>query len=300
MGLKRRHGAFLTIIFGVGFLIVLVTSVFIYDQRPQTPDDLLADKIREQIQSIKEAGHATKIAFYMSDLTTHTSIRVHSDRRFIGASLMKVPIVMGYLKRAETNPELLTRKLTYDPDRDNIPNLYQTIDPPEPLIPGKEYTIDELIHKILIDSDNVSLAILMNSLPDLDAIDELHKMGIAAEIENGDSSVYVQDYAQIFRLLYEGSYLDKKTSEYILDLLDEADYTGGMQSAAGDLRIAQKFGERRYGDLQQFHDCGIVYYPNKPFILCIMTKGSNNADLIQAVYDLTKTVLIDLRARELH
>jgi hypothetical protein len=37
--------------------------------------------------------------------------------------------------------------------------------------------------------------------------------------------------------------------------------------------VAHKFGERIMGDSFQLHDCGIVYYPDNPYLLCVMTKG---------------------------
>ena len=42
--------------------------------------------------------------------------------------------------------------------------------------------------------------------------------------------------------------------------------------------VVHKFGERSLGpngETKQLHDCGIVYYPNHPYLLCIMTRGTS-------------------------
>jgi hypothetical protein len=40
------------------------------------------------------------------------------------------------------------------------------------------------------------------------------------------------------------------------------------------IKVAHKFGERTLEKgTQHFHDCGIVYYPRHPYLLCVMTQG---------------------------
>jgi hypothetical protein len=55
-----------------------------------------------------------------------------------------------------------------------------------------------------------------------------------------------------------------------------------------------KFGEliNAADGARQLHECGIIYYPYRPYLLCMMTKGHSFEDLdntinkvSQAVYD---------------
>lgn len=54
---------------------------------------------------------------------------------------------------------------------------------------------------------------------------------------------------------------------------------------------AQKFGER-VNSLQEIelHDCGIIYYPKNPYLLCVMTKGNNLDNLKSAIKNIYSIV----------
>jgi hypothetical protein len=59
--------------------------------------------------------------------------------------------------------------------------------------------------------------------------------------------------------------------------------------------VAHKFGERESRDLQgntsyQLHDCGVVYYPKRPFLLCVMTKGTDSDVLTKVIQDISQSI----------
>jgi len=58
------------------------------------------------------------------------------------------------------------------------------------------------------------------------------------------------------------------------------------------IKVAHKFGERAYEEsgVKQFHDCGIIYYPNKPYLLCVMTRGDDFNTLQGIVRQVSQTV----------
>jgi hypothetical protein len=51
--------------------------------------------------------------------------------------------------------------------------------------------------------------------------------------------------------------------------------------------VAQKFGERSLETGQQLHNCGIVYVPSQPYLLCVMTQGTNVASLRSVIRDIS-------------
>ena len=62
-----------------------------------------------------------------------------------------------------------------------------------------------------------------------------------------------------------------------------------------DIQIAHKFGERgiaRVGkpEQKQLHDCGIVYYPKRPYLLCVMTRGEDFDKQARIIQDISKIV----------
>jgi len=58
------------------------------------------------------------------------------------------------------------------------------------------------------------------------------------------------------------------------------------------IKVAHKFGERGYEEsgVKQFHDCGIIYYPDKPYLLCVMTRGDDFNALQGMVRQVSQTV----------
>jgi hypothetical protein len=63
--------------------------------------------------------------------------------------------------------------------------------------------------------------------------------------------------------------------------------------------VAHKFGERVNDDGQghitdlEIHDCGIVYNKSGDYLLCVMTKGKQKADLLNTIQEISKLVYLD-------
>ena len=61
--------------------------------------------------------------------------------------------------------------------------------------------------------------------------------------------------------------------------------------------MAHKFGENTDIDLttgtqvdKELHDCGIVYVPQKPYLLCVMTRGQDFNSLTNVISSISKIV----------
>jgi beta-lactamase class A len=101
-----------------------------------------------------------------------------------------------------------------------------------------------------------------------------------AESNPSGNILSVKNYAAFFRILYNASYLNTDMSEKALKLLSQIKFTKGLKAGIpSDVNISHKFGERQYlstGE-KQLHDCGIVYHPTKPYLICVMTRGNDFA-----------------------
>ena len=111
--------------------------------------------------------------------------------------------------------------------------------------------------------------------------------------EAEENFITVKDYAALFRILYNASYLSREMSEKALKLLSEVVYEDGLVAVLPEgIKVAHKFGERAYEEsgVKQFHDCGIIYYPGKPYLLCVMTRGDDFNALQGIVRQVSQTV----------
>ena len=113
----------------------------------------------------------------------------------------------------------------------------------------------------------------------------------------------VKTYAYFFRILYNATYLGHTYSEKALELLNNREFPDGIVAGVPEnIPVAHKFGERTVESpegivtTEELHDCGIVYYPSKPYILCVMTKGTDIASLKEIIKTISKTVSDEVAA----
>lgn len=251
----------------------------------------LEKQVRKVIAEHNVKNPIDEISVFYRDLNNGPTMEIDSDRQFIAASLMKVPVAIMYLRKAEQNPQIMQQQFEFHPGY-AMPDHVQTVDPPPPLVVGNKYTVEDLMSRMLILSDNSSAAVLINESRDVDIVKTLQDMGIPMTIVAGsDASIAVEDYASMFRILYNATYLDKASSNYLLDVLTRSAHRGGLREGVDPkVRIASKFGEYRIGTVQQYHECGIVYYPERPYILCVMTRGGEVKDLFSAIKSVSSAV----------
>jgi len=86
--------------------------------------------------------------------------------------------------------------------------------------------------------------------------------------------------SKFFRVLYNGVYLGPKMSELGLDMLNALRFQNGIVAGLDSgLVVAHKFGERMMGNSAQLHEFAIVYDGGNPYLLGIMSSGTNLNEL---------------------
>ncbi len=268
----------------------------------------LEQDITEYISSQKQKG-LIAASVYFRDINDVSAFSVYPEERYTPASLYKVPVMMAYLKAAEAQPSLLTTYLTYSGTEDR--SSVQEIRPTKTLVPGRQYSAETLLTYMLAYSDNNAAGLLRNHLKDTNNLESyaavFSDLGIdlSSLLEYTDT-VTPQQYGIFFRALYNATYLSRDASEHALSLLAQSDFKNGIVAGVpSDTTVAHKFGEVRMtsntGKLigKQLHDCGIVYYPKHPYLLCIMTKahGDDIAGLEETISTISHLVYTDMQRR---
>ena len=241
--------------------------------------------LKKSIESIvsreTDNGNVTFVSIYYRDLNNGPWFGINEREYFSPASLVKVPILIAYLKKAETDPSILQKKLivTNDPESGN--NI-QNIKPSIATVTDIEYTVDRLLEEMIIYSDNNAYNTLAQNLTG----DEIMKVyqdldvDISKAFSNPSGNIVtIKAYASFFRILYNASYLNQDMSEKALRLLTQVEYKDALVAGVPkEIAVSHKFGERKYTDTNeiQFHDCGIVHLPKNPYLLCVMTKTTKS------------------------
>ena len=205
--------------------------------------------------------------------------------------------MIAYYKKAEDDPTILDKKITYDQstlDTFGDTNSGEYFPPKVRIELNKSYTVEDLIEKMIIYSDNNAKNLL---LLNLGSDDEYYKvytdLGFATppELSGGGDVLSVHEYASFYRVLYNASYLNQRYSEKALELLSKTDFTQGLTlPIPNNITVSHKFGEYTNGDIRQLHDCGIIYYPQNPYILCILTRGTDFKNLEDVINTISKEV----------
>ena len=264
----------------------------------------LMQDLSSYIQEQTEAKHVSLVAVYYRDLSSGPTFGIESQEKFAPASLLKVPLLLTYLSLAESDRNLLKKQIAFKGTTDL---LAQSSSGSSVLEPNKAYTIDSLLDRMVIDSDNLSYVILVNSLKELypkqsPLTETMLDLGLVNPRNPSEDTITVKAYASIFRQLYNSSYLSPEMSEKALEILSKADYSRGLVAGVPTgTRVAHKFGER--GDLpnneQQLHDCGIVYYPDNPYLICIMTRGDDMQELETVIKNISEKVYKEVDSRKI-
>ncbi len=252
--------------------------------------DFTSDLV-EFTDRLKEKGEVSEIAVYYRDLNNGPVFGVGHDTLFAPASLLKVPLMIAYLKWSEDVPGVMDEKMTYETPIDV--GYQQQFAPIDPLALGRSYSARELLEQMVTYSDNQALILLFKKLPTRYQEELYDLLGVDASlITDPTATLTVKQYSIFFRILFNSSFLSRNDSEYALSLLTKTTFVDGLVAGVPkNIVVAHKFGERKIADgLQQFHDCGIIYYPNHPFLLCVMTRGGDVQALIGAIRDIAAFV----------
>jgi beta-lactamase class A len=141
---------------------------------------------------------------YFRDLNNGPWIGINEKEKFSPASMLKVPLMMSALKLAENNPEILREKIKIN--KLNNSGI-QFIKPSQSMEVDKSYTLDELIYRMIVYSDNNAQAEIFNFIGDEATAKSYSELGITVPTAGtNENFMSVKEYASFFRILYNASY----------------------------------------------------------------------------------------------
>jgi hypothetical protein len=217
----------------------------------------------------------------------------HEGEGFIPASLAKVPVVIACLRQAQESPTFLARTVRYE----GLPEEKEPgfMNPEVNLERGSTYTVAELIRRVGRYSDNAAARLLAAAVDPAVLAAVNTDLGLpGAGTPGGEGRISPKEYGSIFRVLYNASYLGQPLSRMALDAFAQSTFELGLVAGvpAGTV-ISHKFGVWEGSDPVgplQLHDCGIIYHRTNPYLLCVMTSGSNYVGMASAIADISRFV----------
>jgi beta-lactamase class A len=241
-----------------------------------------SDRLKDVIDGRERDGSLTTASVFYRALQSGNQITINDDQKYFPASLTKVPLMMAYLKMGESDPSLLTTQGEVDFDQGY--NAGQEIIPTTFPVSGQEYTINDLLAMMIESSDNTSFNLLINKPGAQDTLKQVYddfQLHYPFNEQVGDVMT-AREFSRFLRALYNATYLRQDDSEKALELMSKSDFKNGIVAGVpSDVQVAHKFGLNTNYDStgtvitqRELHDCGIVYHPTNPYVLCIMTKSA--------------------------
>lgn len=213
---------------------------------------------------LNEIGNDPNISIYFEYMNTGANIAVNKDTDFFPASLLKLPVAISAVKKIESGQWKWSNELVLmDTDKDEaFGDLYK-----QPV--GSLFTIEELIKKSLVESDNTAHFILLRNLDPKEYEETQRQLGLDDFISK-DGKISAKKYAVILRQLYNAAYLSPDNSERLIEFMTESPFNEFLAAGLGKdkVRFSHKIGIGSKDNV--YLDAGIVYLPNRPYILIFM------------------------------
>lgn len=224
-----------------------------------------------------------KTFMYFDYLNNGSWVGLGERDEFTAASLVKVPLAMAVYKAIEDGRLTPAQSYTLDElDLDSdFGDLYK-------VGPDNSFTIEELAHIMLGQSDNTARTALYKALSRIGITDPLadvySSLGwefappLLSGNQNTDPNYYnaisLKVLSNMFLALYNATYVNLDHSQKILGFLASTAFNDKIRAGVpDDVPVAHKIGTA--GMENTFSDCGIVYALNRHYILCA---GSSGAD----------------------
>jgi len=221
--------------------------------------------LREKLNKLAAAEKAETVSVYFEFLNTGANIQINNSTRFYPASLVKLPSALVAMKKVEKGDwKMDSRLVLFEQDKDQrYGTLYQ-----QPV--GTSFSIEELLTALLTQSDNTAHRMLMRNMSEAELGELRDAIGLD-ELFDEKSEVSAKEYSRLFRALYNSSFLRRSNSQRILQWLTQTPFNRTLPSGLPDGTIfSHKIGEDNVE--KNYLDSGIVYLPNRPYLLTVMIK----------------------------
>jgi beta-lactamase class A len=240
------------------------------------------------INVLKNSSHQGHYGVYFEDLNTGAGIGVNEQEGFLPASLLKLPIMIAILKKVEEGELTLDRKVILTPEDIDLRSgsLGQKG-------AGYEITIKEMLIYLIKESDNTAATTLLRFITAQECARVIITVGLSPKLYHGDEvTVSPKQYSNMLKSLYYSEYLNRIFSELCLSIMSETDYNKLLSAGIpSNIKISHKYGVYHLSGKQHgYNDCGIVHYPGKPYLICIMSRNNTEDEAEKTMNKISKTV----------
>ena len=254
----------------------------------------LKKSLNKIIEQFKVSGRVNSASVFIKKADEDEWMSIENNAEFDPASLIKIPIMISFLRIADDNPTILERKLIFEKQ---YINPYKQIFNSKRILHGNQYTIKELLKYMIAYSDNDAANLLMANLNEKEFLKTFSDMGLPVPEKGSNFPLTARDISLFMNILYDAHYLSIKNSEFAINLLRESDFKEGIIAGIPQsVKVAHKFGEKFDNETHQLHETAIVYSDKTTYLITVMTKGNDVHNLASLIKYISKTAYESLSA----
>jgi beta-lactamase class A len=250
----------------------------------------LKEDLTALLEKFKNDGLITSGSVYLREFKYGQWFSLNEQEKFNPGSLLKVPVLIAYLRMEEINPGTLEHKYSFDRPFENVIKTPLFLSKGVQL--GHTYSVRELLHYLIAFSDNNANYILFEHMDPVIFKKVFTDLGLAApDLSAANYPISARDYSIFIEALFDAGYLSMKNSEYAMSLLAECDFKlGFVKGIPGSTKIAHKFGESGTNDAPELHESAVVYLNNDPYVLTLMTRGKDRTKMTEVLSAVSSCV----------
>jgi beta-lactamase class A len=252
-------------------------------------------KVTALVQNAREKHEASSVSVYFRDLSTGSRFSINGGEKFLTKNHWKLPLMIAYFKWAESNPLVLRKTITYnktehgaEPDHDR---------PVKEITPGKSYTVNDLIYRMIVNDDAAAYASLYANLP-ANRLERIFKdLDVEYDPNKKEEALSLNSFSTFYRVLYNASYLSEEMSEKALRYISQSSVREGMASGIPPntdiackqgiiATAADEAGQKQ--PVYQVYEFGIVYHARRPFLLGVLAQGGDTDKMVKIIRDITR------------
>ena len=265
----------------------LVLALLLLAGWPPLPLRAQADTagLRRSIERITQ-GYAGVVGVSVRNLETGEGLSIRGDEKFPSASLIKVSVLVALLHEVERGTIRLDDPLTMIArDRVGGSGVLQH------LHSGLELTVEDAARLMIVISDNTATNLLLDKVPmravwaKMDSLGLPHtrihsktflrstSVAMDSSVKYGLGVTTPDETVRLFSLLHAGRAVSPRLDSLALAMLrDNEDWNKLVRWLPDGATAAHKSGDVD----QSRNDCGILYGPDAPVAVCVMTRENRD------------------------
>jgi beta-lactamase class A len=234
-----------------------------------------------------------KIGVAIKDLNSDYYFGINDNEYFPAASIIKVPIMLEVFKQRDEGRLSLNDEFVLK-ENDKVPECgYLQYRPA-----GTRISIKKLLNLMITQSDNTAAKILTRKVGERNINKTLKKLDLTSTVIRdqtmlsktvGSNNITTPfDTLKLFEMIYRQKPMSKESCQEMMTILKAQKMRWGIPKAIPQgIEVAHKTGSLR----GVYHDAGIVYSQNGPFILCVFTKNfTNDFKAVDVLREIVGTV----------